>query len=760
MWAGVRDYFDFNRGAIDVLVVRQEDGSFLSTPFHVRFGQGHFIRTKPKRVTIIVDGVPASVQMHLGEAGEAYFLINEPTEEPKENPAAVLPPGSVLPTAVAPPTTSLPAASPTSSTLSALSNSTPGSPSRTSKGSGIDEPPKKWRWAWGGLPRKTQSPMSSSLSSSLEDLPTSLSLSTAAGAAQPTDGNSSAVPSPGAEKKSGLDATITTTTTTTSNSDKAPTTSSESSATGVPTSSSSSWGLFNLWKKEEPVYTFKPIESDFYASLLAAEDTTADDQDFYSASISPRGYQSAVLPRNLSLENFIDYYGSDSDEEGDKTPPPEKEDDAEIFSYEDFEQTRPVVSLPRSKRRSRRFSRLIESIQEQEHEHEHEHSDLTHSSTAAPKLLVPTEPEQQQSQQQIATDGDNVLIAIATNKLSMSRSPLVPFRSSSVPVSTSDSRFQFQQVPANPSSTVSSPALSRASSHTASGLEFRKEVVPPLNNNRDHEPTSNLIIPEISTQPSSIPSQPIIITPSTQEPTLTPPQQPATLSEELPDKFPFSMEREEHWRSMDFDRASSACVTLQRERDAIRARRASLMQGSVLSKSMDDIDRLLANGKQGAKAEFDREPSASKEQPQTDDVEGCELHELTVQISLCRSLVFERTESQDIHAIFEHHMVPYSEYATAKTLTSNPELLYRLNGKIYPPKVAIPIMTAFSVYKKSLPPKVIAELEDEELREHALTRRSGWAWWWSSSNQTSTAASRTTSTSQISAAEPPSSTVL
>ena len=50
MWAGVRDYFDFNRGAIDILVVRQEDGSLCSTPFHVRFGKGQILRDEEKIV--------------------------------------------------------------------------------------------------------------------------------------------------------------------------------------------------------------------------------------------------------------------------------------------------------------------------------------------------------------------------------------------------------------------------------------------------------------------------------------------------------------------------------------------------------------------------------------------------------------------------------------------------------------------------------------------------------------------------------------
>ena len=38
-------------GAIDVLVVEQEDGSFLSSPFHVRFGKLGVLKAKEKIVS-------------------------------------------------------------------------------------------------------------------------------------------------------------------------------------------------------------------------------------------------------------------------------------------------------------------------------------------------------------------------------------------------------------------------------------------------------------------------------------------------------------------------------------------------------------------------------------------------------------------------------------------------------------------------------------------------------------------------------------
>ena len=38
-------------GAIDVLIVEQEDGSFLSSPFHVRFGKLGVLKAKEKIVS-------------------------------------------------------------------------------------------------------------------------------------------------------------------------------------------------------------------------------------------------------------------------------------------------------------------------------------------------------------------------------------------------------------------------------------------------------------------------------------------------------------------------------------------------------------------------------------------------------------------------------------------------------------------------------------------------------------------------------------
>ncbi|XP_015762766.1 PREDICTED: phosphatidate phosphatase LPIN3-like [Acropora digitifera] len=61
-------------GAIDVVVVRRQDGSFVGSPFHVRFGKLGVLRSREKIVDIEINGEPVELQMKLGEAGEAFFV--------------------------------------------------------------------------------------------------------------------------------------------------------------------------------------------------------------------------------------------------------------------------------------------------------------------------------------------------------------------------------------------------------------------------------------------------------------------------------------------------------------------------------------------------------------------------------------------------------------------------------------------------------------------------------------------------------------
>nr|XP_043610166.1 phosphatidate phosphatase PAH1 [Erigeron canadensis] len=62
-------------GAVDIIVVQQQDGSFRSTPWYVRFGkfQG-VLKGAEKIVKIEVNGVVADFHMYLDNSGEAYFI--------------------------------------------------------------------------------------------------------------------------------------------------------------------------------------------------------------------------------------------------------------------------------------------------------------------------------------------------------------------------------------------------------------------------------------------------------------------------------------------------------------------------------------------------------------------------------------------------------------------------------------------------------------------------------------------------------------
>uniref|UniRef100_W5NIZ1 phosphatidate phosphatase n=1 Tax=Lepisosteus oculatus TaxID=7918 RepID=W5NIZ1_LEPOC len=69
-------------GCIDVIVVRQPDGSLQCSPFHVRFGKMGVLRSREKLVDIEINGEPVSLHMKLGENGEAFFV--KETENDKE----------------------------------------------------------------------------------------------------------------------------------------------------------------------------------------------------------------------------------------------------------------------------------------------------------------------------------------------------------------------------------------------------------------------------------------------------------------------------------------------------------------------------------------------------------------------------------------------------------------------------------------------------------------------------------------------------
>ena len=62
-------------GAIDVIVVEQADKELRCSPFHVRFGKLKLLRPQDKVVEVRVNGELTDLKMKVGEAGEAFFVM-------------------------------------------------------------------------------------------------------------------------------------------------------------------------------------------------------------------------------------------------------------------------------------------------------------------------------------------------------------------------------------------------------------------------------------------------------------------------------------------------------------------------------------------------------------------------------------------------------------------------------------------------------------------------------------------------------------
>ncbi|XP_038249232.1 phosphatidate phosphatase LPIN2 isoform X3 [Dermochelys coriacea] len=73
-------------GCIDVIVVRQQDGTYQCSPFHVRFGKLGVLRSKEKVIDIEINGETVDLHMKLGDNGEAFF-VQETEEEYEKVPA-------------------------------------------------------------------------------------------------------------------------------------------------------------------------------------------------------------------------------------------------------------------------------------------------------------------------------------------------------------------------------------------------------------------------------------------------------------------------------------------------------------------------------------------------------------------------------------------------------------------------------------------------------------------------------------------------
>ncbi|KAF2246511.1 LNS2-domain-containing protein [Trematosphaeria pertusa] len=71
-------------GAIDVIVVEQDDGTLACSPFHVRFGKYQILRPSDKKVQFTVNDAKQDYAMKLGEGGEAFFVFETSAAIPEE----------------------------------------------------------------------------------------------------------------------------------------------------------------------------------------------------------------------------------------------------------------------------------------------------------------------------------------------------------------------------------------------------------------------------------------------------------------------------------------------------------------------------------------------------------------------------------------------------------------------------------------------------------------------------------------------------
>jgi phosphatidate phosphatase LPIN len=65
-------------GAVDIMAVRQQNGTIKSSPFYVRFGKYQSLVRRDRAVKIIVNGVPLTdVKLELGQYGSAFFTVEQ-----------------------------------------------------------------------------------------------------------------------------------------------------------------------------------------------------------------------------------------------------------------------------------------------------------------------------------------------------------------------------------------------------------------------------------------------------------------------------------------------------------------------------------------------------------------------------------------------------------------------------------------------------------------------------------------------------------
>ena len=70
-----------------MIVVEQEDGSLIASPFHVRFGKMGVLKAREKIVDIEINGEPVDIWMKLDDTGAAFFVEDVDEDEEEMLPA-------------------------------------------------------------------------------------------------------------------------------------------------------------------------------------------------------------------------------------------------------------------------------------------------------------------------------------------------------------------------------------------------------------------------------------------------------------------------------------------------------------------------------------------------------------------------------------------------------------------------------------------------------------------------------------------------
>lgn len=85
MFKMIADMVGFNHsvfsGAMDVIAIKDKNGDFRSTSFHVRFGSFKVLKSKSKLIEIYTNNIKTNVTMKLSSSGDAYFTLDEKEEQ-------------------------------------------------------------------------------------------------------------------------------------------------------------------------------------------------------------------------------------------------------------------------------------------------------------------------------------------------------------------------------------------------------------------------------------------------------------------------------------------------------------------------------------------------------------------------------------------------------------------------------------------------------------------------------------------------------